>query len=212
MVLDGAGKRLTCEVVAADRKSVQLRVTGEELVERPPFEITLVQALAKGKAFDNILQKATELGAHRIVPLLTERAVPHLDQENVEKKLSRWQSTMIEALKQCSSPRLPEIVAPQTPKDWLRQAGGFDLSLIASLDTAALHPRICLKEFREQHGRWPGEVAVWIGPEGDFTPGEIDLARQSEVRPITLGPLVLRSDTAAIYCLSFLNYELRARD
>lgn len=84
----------------------------------------------------------------------------------------------------------------------------FDLSLVGSLQTERRHPREWILEFQKQHGRLPRSAAVWIGPEGDFTLAELQAIEAAGAKPITLGALTLRVDTAAIYCLSFLNYEL----
>jgi 16S rRNA (uracil1498-N3)-methyltransferase len=84
----------------------------------------------------------------------------------------------------------------------------FDLQLIGSLQTDALHLKKILGEYEAQHSRRPASVLMLIGPEGDFTPAELNLARANGCRPITLGPIILRVETAAIYCLSVLSYEL----
>ena len=88
----------------------------------------------------------------------------------------------------------------------------FDLSLVGSLQTERRHPRECFAEFEKKHGRLPKTAAVWIGPEGDFTLEELKEIQDSGALPISLGPLTLRVETAAIYCLSILNYELNRRE
>jgi 16S rRNA (uracil1498-N3)-methyltransferase len=100
--------------------------------------------------------------------------------------------------------------APLTPARFLERHEPFDLTLVGSLQTTRRHPREFLQEFQKQHGQLPKSVAVWIGPEGDFTLAEMAAIEQAGAQPITLGPLVLRAETAAVYCLSFLNYELQA--
>jgi len=77
------------------------------------------------------------------------------------------------------------------------------------LQTERRHPRECFKEFQSNHGRLPQSAAVWIGPEGDFTPDELKMIEASGVLPVSLGRLTLRVETAAVYCLSILNYELQ---
>jgi 16S rRNA (uracil1498-N3)-methyltransferase len=84
----------------------------------------------------------------------------------------------------------------------------FELALVGSLQKERRHPRECLNEFQAKHKRLPQSVGVWIGPEGDFTPEELSAIQASGAFPISLGRLVLRVETAAIYCLSILNYEL----
>ena len=83
--------------------------------------------------------------------------------------------------------------------------------MLGSLQETRRHPRIYFEEYVAAHGTVPKTLAVWVGPEGDFTPAELDAAQSAGARPVTLGRLVLRSETAAVYCLSVLNYELQSR-
>jgi 16S rRNA (uracil1498-N3)-methyltransferase len=102
------------------------------------------------------------------------------------------------------------VEAPITPKEYLARGEKFELALIGSLQDDRRHPREYVKTFHAEKGRLPKTVSVWIGPEGDFTPAELSAAKSAGVLPITLGRLVLRSETAAIYALSVLNYELQS--
>jgi 16S rRNA (uracil1498-N3)-methyltransferase len=209
-VLDGEGHRYLCEVESTAKDAIRLRVSKKSFVEPFPYRITLVQAIPKGKIFDAIVQKATELGVSRIVPLLTERVVTQLDDDKSEAKVEHWRTVAIEAIKQCGSTWLPHVEAPISVKDFAARAEPFDLSFVASLQSDSRHPRECLEVFQQTQKRKPASLCVWVGPEGDFTPGEIDSAKSVGALPITLGPLVLRSETAAIYCVSFLNYEMQS--
>jgi 16S rRNA (uracil1498-N3)-methyltransferase len=211
VVLDGAGGVLDCEVSSVSKRSVGLRVIKRTGVPAAALSITLLLAVPKGKIIESIIQKATELGVARIVPLLTERVVTQLDDDGAEAKAEKWQQVAIEAAKQCGQAWLPKVEAPQTPKEWLARGEKFDLSLIGSLLPGSHHPREWFGKFQAEHQRLPKCVCVWIGPEGDFTPAEIGAAQATGALPITLGPLVLRVETAAIYCLSFLNYEMQAK-
>jgi len=227
-VLDGAGNEFFCEVESIARDGMELRVTKRNSIPPLPCQITLLQALPRGKIIESIIQKAVELGAHRIVPLLTERVVTHLDDESAEHKREKWRQVAIEAVKQCGAAWLPEIAAPtplvriisqkpQTgseslpgsiPSAFSLQPSAFDLSLVGSLQPDRRRPQKIFREFEQANGRLPTSVAVWIGPEGDFTPDELQAIEAGGARPISLGRLVLRVETAAIYCLSILNYEL----
>jgi 16S rRNA (uracil1498-N3)-methyltransferase len=209
-VLDGAGTEYLCEVQEIDRHTIRLAVVQKHTLPRLPYELTLVQAVPKGKALDTIIQKATELGVARIVPLLSERVVANVQVEDVTDKTAKWQLIAIEALKQCGNPWLPRLDPPVSPKAFLARAESFDLSLLASLQPGYKHPREWLQAYVAERKRLPSSVSVWVGPEGDFTPAEMSAAKAAGALPITLGRLVLRSDTAAIYCLSILNYELQA--
>jgi len=210
VVLNGAGDELLCEVRTADRRTVALKVLQKTRSPPPPCPVTLAQAVSKGKAMELIVQKATELGARRIVPILSARTVAHVSSEGASNKLEKWQTTAVEALKQCGCAWLPRIDAPVAPQAFLARGEKFELSLIASLQNDARHPREHFDSVRSERKRPPNSVCVWVGPEGDFTPAEINAVRAAGALPITLGPLVLRSETAAIYCLSVINYELQS--
>lgn len=209
-VLDGAGHEFHCEIAGTTRHTVQLRVLGITPLPRPAFRLTLVQAITKGRSMELIVQKATELGAARLVPVLSERAVPRLEPAEAERRVAKWRAVGIEAIKQCGSPWLPAIDAPETPARFLARHERFDLVLLASLQPGARHPREHLRDLALTSDTRPVEVAVWVGPEGDFTPAELNLILAAGALPITLGPLILRSETAALYCLSVLAYELSA--
>lgn len=207
-ILDGAGREMVCAVENFDRDKLQLAVLKTKTIPAPPCPITLLQAVPKGKIIESIIQKATELGAARIVPLLTERVVMDLDEKHAGRKAEKWQQVAIEAIKQCGTAWLPRVEAPMTPAEFLERNEAFELPLVASLQSGAQHPRNFFQQFAAQHGRKPKSACIWIGPEGDFTPQEVEAITSAGALPVTLGKLVLRVETAAIYCLSFLNYEL----
>jgi 16S rRNA (uracil1498-N3)-methyltransferase len=209
-VLDGAGAEFFCDVESAAKNSLVLAVQEKQFTPAPPCRLTLLVAIPKGKLIESIIQKAVELGAHRIVPLLTERVVTQLDDDGAEAKREKWQTVAIEAIKQCGAPWLPKVEAPQTIAEFLAHGEKIELSLVGSLQTERRHPREWISEFQKQHGQLPRSAGAWIGPEGDFTLAELQAIEAAGAKPITLGKLTLRVETAAIYCLSFLNYELQA--
>lgn len=211
MVLDGAGLELLCEAQKPEGSQLKLTVMQRNIVPPLPYQITLLQAIPKGKIIEGIIQKATELGVHRIVPLLSDRVTTQLDDESAGSKAEKWQHIAIEAIKQCGNAWLPQVEAPVTPKAYLARAEKFELPLIASLQSDCRHPREYFKTFYNEKKRMPKSVCVWVGPEGDFTPAEMSAVKSAGVLPITLGRLVLRSETAAIYSLSVLNYELQSK-
>jgi len=208
-VLDGKGNEFLCTVENAARNAVTLSVSLKNFVPAPPCSVTLLVGVPKGKIIESIIQKAVELGAQRIVPVLSERVVTQLDGEDTENKRDKWQNVAIEAIKQCGAAWLPKVEAPTSICDLRFTIYDFDLSLVGSLQKERRHPREVLREFETKHGRLPQSVGVWIGPEGDFTPDELKAIQNSGAQPISLGRLVLRVETAAIYCLSILNYELQ---
>lgn len=208
VVLDGVGHEMFCDVESVSKKNVALAVREKNFTPPLPYQVTLLQAIPKGKSIESIIQKATELGAARIVPLLSERVATHLDEESSADKREKWQLTAIEAIKQCGQAWLPQIDAPLAPKEFLKRHEQFDLALVASLHNGSRSPREYFDRFLSEQKRKPQTACVWIGPEGDFSFKEIQEITSAGVLPITLGRLVLRCETAAIYCLSVLNYEL----
>jgi 16S rRNA (uracil1498-N3)-methyltransferase len=208
-VLDGAGNEFLCTVENCSRDSVTLSVSLKNFKPPPSSQLTLLVAIPKGKIIESIIQKSVELGAHRIVPVLSERVVAQLDGESAEHKREKWQTVAIEAIKQCGAAWLPKIEAPLTIGQFIARKEKFDLSVVGSLQKERRHPREVFQEFEKANGRSPKTVGVWIGPEGDFTLDELKMIQDSGAFPISLGRLVLRVETAAIYCLSVLNYELQ---
>ena len=211
MVLDGAGQELLCEARKPESGLLRLSVVQRNQVPPLPYQLTLIQAVPKGKLIESIIQKATELGVYRIIPLLSDRVVSQLDEESASAKVLKWQQVAVEAIKQCGSAWLPKVESPLTPKAYLALGERFELPLIASLQSDRRHPRDYFKTFQAEKQRLPKSVSVWVGPEGDFTPAEMSMIKSAGVLPITLGPLVLRSETAATYALSVLNYELQSK-
>jgi 16S rRNA (uracil1498-N3)-methyltransferase len=205
VVFNGRGAEATVEVAAITRKSVTFRKLLQGKSAPIACHITLAQAVPKGKNMDLIVQKAVELGAAAICPLLSERTVIQVEEDDAARKQQKWQTVAIEAAKQCGQNWLPRVDPPHTLKEFFSQPVRYDLMLIASLQPDALHLKTLLAE---NAGKKPNSVLVLVGPEGDFTPAEISLAKSHGCRPITLGPIVLRTETAAIYTLSVLSYEL----
>ncbi|MBV9492500.1 MAG: 16S rRNA (uracil(1498)-N(3))-methyltransferase [Verrucomicrobia bacterium] len=212
VAFNGQGSEITGEIVEVSKERVRLKPI---LFGRSPklrCAITLAQAIPKGKNMELIVQKATELGVSRIVPLLSERTIVHLDAAESQKRVEKWRQVVIEAAKQCGQNWLPEIVAPLAPKQFFAEFDRYEAALIASLQSDARSFRNVLHEFRDQHGRRPQSALILIGPEGDFTPAEAAFAKSAGCVPVTLGPIVLRTETAAIYSLSVLAYELQGED
>jgi 16S rRNA (uracil1498-N3)-methyltransferase len=211
VAFDGHGREWLTECVDPSKGAAMLRVKEARPAATRTFSITLAQALPKGSTMDEIVRQATEVGAARIVPLLSERTQVHLDSDRADKKVEKWRTTAIEAAKQCGNPWLPEIAPLQKFDAFLAASSGYDLKLIASLHAGPKTLKQALATFARQHGH-PPKNAVWlVGPEGDFSPTEMTTAITAGFVPVTLGPLVLRSDTAALYALSILSNELGSR-
>jgi 16S rRNA (uracil1498-N3)-methyltransferase len=205
-VFDGLGSEAGALIEEADKHATRLRIGNRSTSPQLPCSVTLAQAVPKGKNMELILQKAVELGASRIVPLLSERTVVRLDSAEALDKCKKWRSVVLEACKQCGQNRVPEVAEPRTIKEFLAGEPLAELPLIASLQPDARR----LKDWLAEAGGKPAitSATVMIGPEGDFTPAETALAKSHHYHPLTLGPIILRTETAAIYCLSILGHEL----
>jgi 16S rRNA (uracil1498-N3)-methyltransferase len=209
VVFDGRGTEWICELVADRKPAAVLKVRFKQRLKPLPYEITLGQALPKGPGMDAIVRKATEIGATRIVPLESERTQVHLDGDRSDRKIEKWQTAALEAAKQCGNAFLPEVLPVRKAGAFMESARGYDLKLIASLQPGAKSLKTVLAAFQAAQGRAPKKVLWLIGPEGDFTPAELSQSQSCGFEPITLGPLVLRCETAAVYALSILSYELQ---
>ncbi len=197
-IFDGAGRVGICEITHVSKSEVQAKITSETRLESFKTAIHLLPALIKAEPFEWLLEKAVELGATSIQPVITERTVIHLDAAQTEKKLAKWRRHMIEAAKQCHTPFLPELKAP------IAFAVSLSISAELKLIPALSEQSRTLKQITPA-----SSVAVLIGPEGDFTSEEEQQAQQAGFQPITLGPLVLRAETAVIATLAILGHELR---
>jgi 16S rRNA (uracil1498-N3)-methyltransferase len=207
-VFDGHGREAQALLGSRSGPRVSVKISHATQTPPPPCAITLAQAVPKGKNMDLIVQKAVELGAARIAPLLSDRTVVQLDAAETARKREKWQAVALEACKQCGQNHLPEVAAPVPPKEFLERLDPNALHLVASLQPGARPIKQVLADFAAHHHGPPRAVTILVGPEGDFTPAEIALAKSHGCQPVTLGPIILRSETAAIYCLSVLAHEL----
>lgn len=208
VLFNGRGREITASIVSSNGATIHLQKLHEATTPPLRCRITLGQAIPKGKNMDLIVQKAVEIGAAEIAPLVSDRTIVQIDEESAAQKQAKWQTVAIEAAKQCGQNWLPEVRPPQKLAGFFQSTPRFDLQLIGSLQTGALHLKKILAEYAKEHAALPASVLMLIGPEGDFTPAELALARSHGCQPITLGPIILRVETAAIYCLSILSYEL----
>ncbi|NJR42936.1 MAG: 16S rRNA (uracil(1498)-N(3))-methyltransferase, partial [Akkermansiaceae bacterium] len=199
IVFDGQGRRAAAEISTISRERVSLRLAEELPSEKPLPAITLAQAIPKGKNMDLIVQKSVELGISQIQPLVTRYTIV----QPGDGKSEKWRRNALEACKQCGQDTLPDIAEPLTFDRWIgSQAGAPGLKIIASLAPGARPFRSVLRDH-------PGTTAatLLVGPEGDFSAEETAAALAAGFLPITLGSIVLRVETATLFCLSALRYE-----
>ncbi len=185
-VFDGRGFATLAVVTELGRDRVELAAEGEPLVDRvAPCQLTLATAVPKGERFDWLVEKATELGVHRLVPLITERSV--VDPRT--GKLDRLRRAIVEACKQCGRNRLMEL---ETPTSWERLVTEAHESVRIVAQPCGLPPELWP---RVPHG---GSAVLAIGPEGGFTESEVTLARNAGWTVARLGATVLRIETAGL--------------
>jgi 16S rRNA (uracil1498-N3)-methyltransferase len=196
-LFNGDGHDYPGEIVAADKRNARVKVLScVAAAAESPLSVTLAQAMARGEKMDWIVQKATELGVTRIVPLQTERSELRLDARRAEKRLAHWRAVATAACEQSGRAVIPHIEAPGPLDSWLRTLVGNSLPQLALLPESGQRAR--------ELDLSAGGAVLAVGPEGGW--GERDLAalREASFRSLQLGPRVLRTETAGIAALAAL--------
>jgi len=210
LVLDNSGWEVQTRLLSVERDTVRGEVLRRRLAAgEPRTKISLYQAMLKSKKFEYVLQKCTELGVVEFVPLITERCVIS-DLNTAETKLGRWRWIIQEAAEQSRRGRLPSLrpsmLFPQAC-DQARQRGG--LALAPWEEEGQISLRQVLRTAPEGHEKsWPPlTISLFIGPEGGFSAAEVELARRYGLLPVTLGPRVLRAETAGLVAAAAILYD-----
>jgi len=210
-LFDGRGLELTGRVASVEGGRAVVDVTGlKENSSESPLEITLLQGVAKGGRMEIIIQKGTELGVSTIRPFLTERSVPRLGVDGIEKRLHRWRRVALEAAKQCGRGVIPAIKEP-VPLEEAIVGHGDCLKLVPWEMEKSRGIGEVLDRYRSEIPEGSGKVhkvVVLVGPEGGLAPESVELARREGFQPVTLGPRILRTETAAIALIAVLQYAL----
>ena len=206
---DSEGKELFYEIESIDENSVIGSLCFvEEVGNELPSRIYLFQGLPKVDKMELIIQKAVELGAYQIIPMATKRCVVKLDEKKAQSKVKRWQAISEAAAKQSKRGIIPEVAMPLTMKQAIEYCRneGIEVKLIPYENAGDISFNKKLIE-----GIVPGQsIAVFIGPEGGFAQEEIDLCLENDIRPITLGRRILRTETAGFTAISWLMYKLES--
>lgn len=191
VLFDGAGQEARAVVDTISDTALVLTVDEPREVGQAAVPLTLMLGLLKGEKMDLVVQKATELGATRIVPLKTAHAVVRLDEERGEARRGRWSRIAAEAARQSGRSDVPEIDAPTDLASALAAAPPHALRLL-------LHERETARLGASLEAERPLEIVLAVGPEGGFAPEEVAAARAAGFVVVGLGPRVLRAETAAI--------------
>jgi 16S rRNA (uracil1498-N3)-methyltransferase len=199
ILFDNAGGEYAATVVAFARKTVRVAVGEYYPVSREsPLRVTLAQGISRGERMDVVVQKATELGVKRIVPVLAARTVVRLNDAQAANRLRRWRAIAVAACEQCGRNSLPEVTAPMTLQQFLVSQLPDGLRLM-------LRPDGGLK-VRDLPAS--SAVTVLIGPEGGLSDAEQSAALAAQFKGLSLGPRILRTETAALAALAVIQQQL----
>jgi 16S rRNA (uracil1498-N3)-methyltransferase len=200
-LFDGRGRTRLAVITSAEKHGLSLAAEAPaQECPRPACRLTLFACVSKGSRMDWTVEKAVELGVSALVPVLSERTVVRLDAEDADAKAGRWSRVAEEAARQCGAAWLPEIAPPAPFKAVLAAVSRTRPTFVAALAPTA-RP---LREALAAHPA-PPQAGWFVGPEGDFTPAELDALLAAGAEPVSLGPQVLRAETACLYGLCALN-------
>ncbi len=202
VIFDGAGQQYRVSVSAVSAVSVGVRVI-EQLKPsgRAVRELAVACAIPKQTKMDDVIDKLTQLGVQRIIPMITERVIVRLDDKKAAQRQARWEKIALSAVKQSQRNALPVVEKVMDFSQVLVEAQRYPLKLIPAL----IGERVLLKDACA--GAAAGPALVLIGPEGDFSPEELDAALKKGFLPVSLGETVLRVDTAAIAAAAYIMFS-----
>ena len=200
---DGSGKEYLCRLTKIRDEECTAEVISEQISHsESPAEITLYMAYPKSDKLELIIQKSIELGAARIVPFESSRCIKRPKAEKIEKQTARLQRIAEEAAKQCGRARIPEVLSPLSFKQMLQIASQSELSLLCYENEDGRS----IKD--ELSGTDKKSISIIVGAEGGFAPEEAEAAVAAKLTPVNLGPRILRCETAPMYALSAISYQL----
>jgi 16S rRNA (uracil1498-N3)-methyltransferase len=208
LVSDGAGRSAKARLIRLSAKEVTAQVL--ELLEEQcelPIRVTIGQGLPKGEKMEWILQKGTELGAYSFFPFSSERTIVKLDAKKEAKKLERWRKIVKEAAEQSHRAVLPKLLPPVSFREALKAADSYTRCCIAYEKEGGTTLHQVLDELKVDE-----TLLVLIGPEGGFSPDEVELAEANGFLPISLGPRILRTETASQYVLACASYQFERKN
>lgn len=200
-VLDGTGRIAETKIASVAKRSVTVEIVSESRLHRPAVSISIAVALLREQKMDLVIQKATELGAAQIFPFLPDHAVVQWKEDRSAHKMERWREIAVGSIEQCGSPWLPAIHEPQGLSGVLGKISA-DVRVYGALGGAPAS----LKSVLESKSSARSFCAA-IGPEGDFSESEIRTLNEAAWSPVSLGSLVLRAETAAMYFLSVFKHH-----
>jgi 16S rRNA (uracil1498-N3)-methyltransferase len=203
-VSNGRGKEFICTLSEINKKQVICKINEEfQNQTEAPISITLFQGLPKAQKMDLIIQKCVEIGIYKIQPVITERVVIKVEGKDLSNKIERWRRIAEEAAKQSKRGIIPEIAEPISFSEAIEMLKDMNLSVVPYEKEDARG----LKEVLKQ-GLNAKTIGILIGPEGGFDEGEIERCLNLNVKPVTLGPRILRTETAGFVASTIILYEI----
>ncbi len=231
IIFDGLGYRYECRILRSHKKeTIAERIRREQYSVESPLSITLAQGIAKGERMDFIIQKATELGVSKIIPLITERS-----QVRHTEKMKRWQKISLSASQQSGRDRIPEVLEPTDINEFLKNLCTLPVSRDTSAESSGTeskpisspqlekmdkrgfpHKKIIFSEEKIERNlkqvlrniKNTNQITLLIGPEGGFSKEEVTTAIEQSFIETSLGPRILRTETAPLAVISIIQYEL----
>ncbi|AQS59908.1 16S rRNA (uracil(1498)-N(3))-methyltransferase [Desulforamulus ferrireducens] len=202
-LLDGRGMVYQAEICDINKEEVLCRILSSETgAGEPTLKVSLVQGLPKGDKMESIIQKCTELGVHRIIPLAAARSVVKLEGKKVAERQERWQRVALEAAKQCRRPSVPEVQRLSNWEEILNSLPADALLIMPWEEENSQSLRSLLQRVEK-----PTEVYLFIGPEGGFEQAEVTVVRERGCHLVTLGERILRTETAGPAVLTMVLYH-----
>ncbi len=208
VVVDAGGRAFEVVIDACLPGCVEATVAAPlEGPREAGVRLTLFQAMLKGKSFELVIQKSTELGVARIVPVVTARTIARPDAQRLEGRLERWRRIALEACRQCGRTEVPEVCEPVTLDGALEQMAAAETPALLPYEAMAGDGNSRLRHVLRSLAPAP-RLSALVGPEGGFAPQEVDAARAAGLRVVSLGSLILRAETAALALVANVMYEL----
>lgn len=203
IVCDGQNTDYDCIIKDITKKAVELEIAEKKRnTVEPTLKIRLYQSIPKIDKMDFIIQKCVELGVDEIMPIITDYTIIKVDNQKIDKKLERWNKISETAAKQCMRGKIPKVLNPINFSEAVEHSKSSDIALIP-YEYEKLHSlKFFIKDFTGIN------ISIFIGPEGGFSQNEIDLAKQNNIKPITLGNRILRTETAGLVTIANILYEL----
>lgn len=204
-ICDENGIKYITNIINITKEGIDLKIINKcDDTSEPNINITLFQGLPKADKLEMIIQKCTELGITEIIPIITDRVIVKIEERNVDKKLERWNRIALEAAKQSGRQRVPRVKTPINIKNLVENIEKYDILLLPY----ECEKDVTIKNVLRNMNKEIKNIAIIIGPEGGFSDNDIDLLNNDKIKKVSLGPRILRTETAGFATLAMVLYEL----